>query len=97
MTAADVWSALENVGAFDHSNDESRDRAYVAAILRDALDAARADAQQERNALRAALEDATEGLDEMLPYVPDYFVEKWDLQGYVTRAHAVLNATGRNP
>jgi hypothetical protein len=42
-----MWSALENVGAFDHSNDASRDRAYVAAILRDSLDAAEARVRAE--------------------------------------------------
>ena len=40
---------------------------------------------------RKALEDALEGMREMIGYVPDYFVWKWDLQSYIDRAEKVLN------
>lgn len=40
--------------------------------------------------LRAALKDALEGLNEMLPYVPAHFREKHDLELYVTRAETAL-------
>jgi hypothetical protein len=40
--------------------------------------------------LRLALEDALEGLLEMLPYVPEYFRDKHDLEAYVARAKAAL-------
>lgn len=40
--------------------------------------------------LRNALADALEGLREMKPYVPDYFVWKWELDDYVTDAEAAL-------
>lgn len=41
-------------------------------------------------ALRDDLADALEGLRDMAPYVPEYFVEKWDLDDYVTNAEAAL-------
>lgn len=41
--------------------------------------------------LQTALEDAIEGLKEALPYVEDYFVDKWDLTGYVLRAQMALD------
>lgn len=43
-------------------------------------------------ALRNELADALEGLHEMAPYVPDYFVEKWDLDDYIDNAVAALAA-----
>ena len=46
--------------------------------------------------LRAALEDALEGLMDMLPYVPDYFVARHALNLYVIRARDALEAT-RDP
>jgi len=47
-------------------------------------------------ALRDELADALEGLREMAPYVPDYFVEKWDLDDYITNAeNALTSADGR--
>jgi hypothetical protein len=46
--------------------------------------------------LRAALEDALEGLEEMLPYVPGYFQNKWALPDYIERAQAALEVT-RDP
>lgn len=48
------------------------------------------DSVRQHEALRAALRDALEGLQEMLPYVPDYFVQKWALDGYVDRAKEAL-------
>ena len=42
--------------------------------------------------LRAALEDADEGMREMFPYVPEYFAEKWGLMDYITRAGEALEA-----
>lgn len=47
--------------------------------------------------LAAALADALEGLREMLPYVPEYFVEKWQLQGYVDRAEQFLTTMSYTP
>jgi hypothetical protein len=43
-------------------------------------------------AVRAALADALEGLREMIPYVPEYFVGKWDLGVYIERAESALQA-----
>lgn len=43
--------------------------------------------------LRGALEDALEGLNEMLPYVPEFFVRKWELAGYAERAKDALEVT----
>ena len=40
--------------------------------------------------LREALTDALEGMLDMRPYVPDYFAEKWDHDGYIERARAAL-------
>lgn len=48
----------------------------------------------ERERWRAALKDATEGLEEMLPYVPEYFRDKWDLPAYIARARATLAQMG---
>ena len=39
---------------------------------------------------RSALQDALEGMLDMLPYAPEYFREKWELQGYVDRATQAL-------
>lgn len=39
-----------------------------------------------------ALHDATEGLREMRPYVPDYFAQKWMHDGYIERAEAAIAA-----
>lgn len=44
--------------------------------------------------LIAALQDAREGLEEMLPYVPEYFQKKWQLREYITRADAALAEVG---
>jgi len=38
-----------------------------------------------------ALRDALEGLEEMRPYVSDYFAEKWEHDGYIERARNALN------
>ena len=47
--------------------------------------------QEERErALRAALEDALEGMEEMRGYVSDYFREKWGHDAYIERARAAL-------
>ena len=42
--------------------------------------------------LSVALADALYGLEDMFPYVPEYFQEKWDHQGYIDRARAALIA-----
>lgn len=42
--------------------------------------------------LRGALEDALDGLEDMFPYVPEFFREKWEHQGYIDRARAALQA-----
>ena len=47
--------------------------------------------------LRAALDDALEGLEEMLPYVPEYYRVKWDHQGYIDRAKAALEQNANPP
>ena len=39
---------------------------------------------------RKALENALEGLEEMFPYVPEYFQWKWALQDYIDRAREAL-------
>jgi hypothetical protein len=41
--------------------------------------------------LRLALADALEGMQDMLPYVPDYFQKKWCHQDYIDRARAALS------
>ncbi len=40
--------------------------------------------------LRLALENALEGMREMLPYVPDYFRDKWSLDLYVAETENAL-------
>lgn len=37
-----------------------------------------------------ALHDALDGLEEMICYCTPYFIEKWELDGYITRARATL-------
>jgi hypothetical protein len=49
-----------------------------------------AEAAREAARLRAALQDALEGLEEMIGYVSPYFREKWELDGYISRAKTVL-------
>ena len=49
-----------------------------------------AETARQRAALRAALEDAIEGMEDMLPYVDPYFQWKWGHQGYIDRAKAAL-------
>lgn len=44
---------------------------------------------------RKDLEDALEGLEEMIGYVPEYFRDKWDLQGYIDRAKEALKGEGQ--
>lgn len=39
---------------------------------------------------REALEDALDGLEEMIGYVPEYFREKWGHDAYIERARKVL-------
>lgn len=46
----------------------------------------------ELDKARAAMKDALEGLEEMLPYIDGYFVEKWKLGGYVDRARGFFLA-----
>jgi len=41
-------------------------------------------------ALRVALHDAIEGLEEMFGYVPEYFRDKWGHQEYIDNAKAAL-------
>lgn len=40
--------------------------------------------------LRAALVEAIEELEDMLPYVPEYFAQKWGYGESITRLKAVL-------
>jgi hypothetical protein len=55
------------------------------------------DRERDERAARllAALKDALDGLEDMCPYVPDYFREKWDHQGYIDRAREALASAGR--
>ena len=41
--------------------------------------------------LIAALEDAIEGMEEMINYVPEYFREKWGHDDYLRRARQALD------
>ena len=45
---------------------------------------------RQRLRLIEALEDARDGMEDMIGYVPDYFVQKWDHQDYIDRANAAL-------
>jgi hypothetical protein len=47
---------------------------------------------QQKIALMVALRDALDGLQEMIGYVPPYFIYKWDLNSYITRADEALRA-----
>lgn len=49
-----------------------------------------AETARQRELLRKALEDALEGMEDMFPYVPEFFRWKWDHQGYIDRAKAAL-------
>jgi len=40
--------------------------------------------------MMAALSDALDGLEDMFGYVPEYFREKWEHQGYIDRARTAL-------
>lgn len=44
----------------------------------------------ERERWIKALKDALDGLEDMFPYVPEFFREKWEHQGYIDRAKAAL-------
>jgi hypothetical protein len=48
--------------------------------------------EAERDALRAALADALEGMQDMVGYVGEYFREKWGHDEYIERAKAALSA-----
>lgn len=73
--------------------------ARITALLRRTLEHAEALAREVREALglpserehwTAALADALDGLEDMFPYVPEFFREKWEHQGYIDRARAAL-------
>jgi len=40
--------------------------------------------------LASELEEAIEGMEDMIPYVPDYFRNKWNHDAFITRARAAL-------
>lgn len=44
----------------------------------------------ETQRLRLALQDALDGMEDMVCYVEPYFQEKWEHQGYIERARAAL-------
>lgn len=44
----------------------------------------------ENARLCTALEEAVEGMEEMLPYVSDYYRDRWKLDKYVTNAKDAL-------
>jgi len=46
--------------------------------------------------LTDALKDALEGMEDMFPYVPEFFQEKWEHQGYIDRARKALGAANAN-
>ena len=46
--------------------------------------------QRREQHLIDALEDALEGMEDMIGYVPEYFRDKWGHQGYIDRARIVL-------
>jgi hypothetical protein len=52
--------------------------------------ASRTTLRAERDALRAHLADALEGMEDMVGYVGDYFREKWGHDEYIARAKAAL-------
>lgn len=37
-----------------------------------------------------ALDDAIEGMEEMISYVPEYYANKWDHHDYIERAKTIL-------
>ena len=45
----------------------------------------------ERDALRAGLEEALDGMEDMRAYVDPYFAEKWGHDAYIARAQALLD------
>ena len=47
-------------------------------------------AAAEQDRLRPVLVDALEGMLEMFAYVPDYFRDKWEHQGYIDRLTTAL-------
>lgn len=48
------------------------------------------DSARQKAELIIALKDAKDGLEEMIGYVPEYFVYKWDLKSYIKRAEDAL-------
>ena len=49
------------------------------------------DLENENERLRTALEDALEGMEDMVGYVSDYFREKWGHDDYIARAKDALS------
>lgn len=45
---------------------------------------------RDEEILKAALEDAIDGMEEMLPYIDSYFRRKWQLEAYLARAQIAL-------
>jgi hypothetical protein len=50
----------------------------------------------EKTDLVTALEEALEGMREMIPYVPDYFIAKHDLYMYIVHAEVTLEKVKEN-
>jgi hypothetical protein len=50
----------------------------------------------EQEPLRLALEDALEGMQDMRPYVAEYFADKWEHDAYISRARTALGQEPHN-
>lgn len=97
MSSREQYNAAhqdEPVWPTDPEQTAALDRSVRAAMERDHGDIRRLfeskDAEIER--LRAALEDALEGMQSMIGYVDEYFRDKWELDAYIERASAALEA-----
>lgn len=55
------------------------------------------DLAEDNRRLRKALADALEGMQDMRPYVPEYFAEKWNHDTYIERAKTALGSTTEQP
>lgn len=89
-----VCDKLDEVAAEIPIEVSQRLAMEIIALVRSySRDAARAELSAVRARLdrhRAALADALEGMEEVIPYVPEYFREKYGCDDYIARARAML-------
>ncbi len=76
----------------DMTEEECRQMLRIVGNERDALRGELAEARRDVAALRAALTGALELVEDWSAYAPDYFKQKWDLEGDLKRLQAAIGA-----